>query len=432
MFEQFCQVEAFFHVRKQHGMKPGLERIHKLLDLLNHPEKKMNAIHAAGTNGKGSTIHYLNHALMANGYTVGVFNSPSLEGLTGHILLDDARIPEKIFIHYLNKIYPFVLQLDKEQNHPTEFEIITVIAFLYFADHTDIVLVETGMGGREDTTNCFNPILSIITNVSWDHMDFLGKNIESIAYHKAGIIKENKPIIAGEMTGKATSVIAAEAKRKGAPLYLAGESFQYKITGVKGHNQTFQWHMDSDISMEAGLQAAGIHQVRNASLAIMALVLLNDKGFDLHRDNCLNGLKATRIPGRFEQIYDRPAIILDGAHNPAGVQAFTETLETSFGHTEKHLIFAAFKDKDLKRMLEKLEPYFSSVTLTTFNHPRAAGIEQLQNFSKSRHAKFQSDWRQTLRQINFERKDAFYFITGSLHFIAMVKNYVSDVWSCDN
>ncbi|WP_010531130.1 bifunctional folylpolyglutamate synthase/dihydrofolate synthase [Lentibacillus jeotgali] len=426
MFEHFYEVEAFFQDRKRYGVKPGLGRIHKLLDLLNNPEKKMNAVHIAGTNGKGSTIHYLSHALMANGYTVGVFDSPSLKGLRGHILLNDSLIPEKAFIYYLNKLHPFVLQLDDEENHPTEFEIMTVMAFLYFADHTDIALVEAGMGGREDTTNCFIPILSIITNVSWDHTDFLGENIQSIAYHKAGIIKKNRPVIAGEMIGEALSVIEAEAKSKNAPLYLADESFQYKTTGMKGTEQTFQWCAESGISMEARLQVAGKHQVRNASLAIMTLVILERNGFELSRNNYLSGLTVARIPGRFEQIHQRPAIILDGAHNPAGVRAFTETLADRFINMERHLLFAAFKDKDLKQMLKTLEPHFSSVTLTTFDHPRAAGLEQLQQFSEARHVRYQSDWRQAIRLISFEQENAGYFITGSLHFIGMVRNFAAD------
>ncbi|GGJ84152.1 tetrahydrofolate synthase [Lentibacillus kapialis] len=427
MFEQFFQVKAFFQVRKQYGVKPGLERIYKLLDLLDNPERKMNAVHVAGTNGKGSTVHFLNQALIANGYTVGVFNSPSLKGLTGHILCNDNSITENTFMYYFNKVYPFIRQLDEQQRHPTEFEILTVIAFLYFADHTDIALVEAGMGGREDTTNCFDPILSIITNISWDHTEFLGKNIESIAYHKAGIIKKNRPIIVGEMSDNATSVIYAEAQKKNAPLYRMGDAFQYKITNVKGNHQTFQWGTISGINMEIRLQAAGGHQVQNASLAIMALVLFEKKGFRLNRYDYLKGLITAQLPGRFEQIHSRPAIILDGAHNPAGAQAFKETLEANFKNTENHLIFAVFKDKDLKRMLEILEPHFSTITLTTFDHPRAAEVEQLGEIGI--HAELRNDWRHAIRQISFEQKDedVCYFITGSLHFIAMVRKYAEDM-----
>jgi len=381
----------------------------------------------AGTNGKGSTIHYLKHALVTNGYRTGVFNSPSLEGLTGHISINDSVIPKKTFLTYINKIYPFILQLDNERNHPTEFEIITAIAFLYFTDNVDIALIETGMGGREDTTNCFVPILSIITNVAFDHTGFLGDNIKSIAYHKAGIIKENRPVIAGEMCDESLSVIADEAAKKNAPLYLMGNDFQYKVIDSTTTYERFRWTFTAGTSMETELQTAGTHQIRNASLAIMALVILDGKGFELNRENTMNGLAAARISGRFERIHTKPAIFLDGAHNPAGIQAFVDTVSTYFADKEKHLIFAAFKDKDLNRMLNDLEPHFSSVTLTTFDHPRAAGVEQLQDFSRLRYTRYQRDWRQAIEQISFQRENVCYFITGSLHFIAIVRKYFEEM-----
>ncbi|ALX48212.1 hypothetical protein [Lentibacillus amyloliquefaciens] len=146
MFEDFSQVEAFFQKRKQYGVKPGLDRIQKLLELLGNPQEKVDAIHVAGTNGKGSTINYLKNALMRNGYGVGVFISPSLEGLTGHILLNEIKISEKELIHYVNVVFPFIKRLDRESNHPTEFEMMTAISFLYFADNADFTLIEAGMG----------------------------------------------------------------------------------------------------------------------------------------------------------------------------------------------------------------------------------------------------------------------------------------------
>ncbi|QKY71647.1 bifunctional folylpolyglutamate synthase/dihydrofolate synthase [Lentibacillus sp. CBA3610] len=427
MFEHFSQIEAFFQERKQYGVKPGLERIHKLLQLLGNPQEDMNAVHVAGTNGKGSTIHYLKNALLSNGYRIGVFNSPSLEGLTGHILLNNDRISEKALIQYVNDIHPFIKQLDAELNHPTEFEIITVIAFLYFADYADFALIEAGMGGREDTTNCFIPILSIITNVERDHTDFLGESIQSIAYHKAGIIKENRPVIAGDLYKEALSVITEEASKKHAPLYPAAESFQYQIGDIMNSRQTFQWLSAPGKCMDITLNTAGIHQIKNASLAIMALVILEDNGVALDWNACITGLATARIPGRFEQIHTKPAIILDGAHNPAGVQAFTDTLTDYFSDMEKHLVFAAFKDKDLKQMLAELEPHFDSVTLTTFDHPRAAGYEQLQKVTHHPNALWMSDWQKAIEQISCQQDNMCYCVTGSLHFIAIVRKYFEEI-----
>ncbi|MFD1362918.1 bifunctional folylpolyglutamate synthase/dihydrofolate synthase [Lentibacillus salinarum] len=427
MFDDFQQVEAFLQSRRQHGVKPGLKRINRLLSLVGEPQKKMVAIHVAGTNGKGSTIRFMQKALTANGYHIGVFQSPSLTGYTGHMLIDDTRIPCGTFMGYVTKLLPFIQQLDDEHNHPTEFEIITAVAFLYFADNADIALIETGMGGREDTTNCINPILSIITNVSRDHTAFLGGTLAAIAWQKAGIIKENRPVIVGEMGDDARSVIAQEAFEANASLYLSGESFRYEVVDIAASHQTFQWICDSGSRREIVLQTTGMHQVSNASLAIMALKLLEDKGFTLDWPSCINALAFVSIPGRFEQIHGLPAIILDGAHNAGGVETFTDTLQRHFADMERHLIFAAFRDKDLKTMLEGLEPHFASVTLTVFDHPRAASIQQLQQYSQHPAVQSVSDWREAVRQISFQRENTCYCITGSLHFIGIVRKYFDEI-----
>src|SRR5690625_3069641 len=179
----------YFTKRDEFGIKPGLERIHRLLELLGNPEKEIKAIHIAGTNGKGSTIQFMKNVLINNGYDVGVFTSPSFYGIRGHIEHNRSFIDNELFLHILELMKPAIKQLDDEENHPTTFEIITAVAFMYFKEHVDIVLVETGMGGREDTTNCFTPILSVITNVDFDHVGFLGDTLEEITAHKAGIIK---------------------------------------------------------------------------------------------------------------------------------------------------------------------------------------------------------------------------------------------------
>lgn len=178
MFTNFQEIESFFNSRKSLGIKPGLDRIKKLLQLLDNPQDRIQAIHIAGTNGKGSTVHFIKDALQANGYHVGIFTSPSFSGLTGHMFIDNSAIPETKFVKLCNEIYPFIVQLDNENKSPTEFEIITALAFVYFSAHVDIVLVEAGMGGREDTTNCFQPLISIITNVARDHTAFLGNSLE--------------------------------------------------------------------------------------------------------------------------------------------------------------------------------------------------------------------------------------------------------------
>ncbi|SDQ46123.1 bifunctional folylpolyglutamate synthase/dihydrofolate synthase [Virgibacillus salinus] len=424
MFEQFQQVENFFQSRNEYGMKPGLDRIHKLLELLGNPQEKVKAIHVAGTNGKGSTVQYINNALISNGIYAGVFTSPSLNGLTGHIYKGNNMISEIVLTEIINEVHPFVQQLDAENNHPTEFEIMTAAAFLYFEKNVDIALIETGMGGKDDTTNCFKPILSIITNVEQDHIAFLGESLESIASHKAGIIKENRPVVIGEMSDDAKSVIMKEASLKHAPLYQLTKTFNYSILHEESTYQAFQWVLSQGQKqkLKVSIQTKGEHQVKNTSLALMALKLLESNGFSLNVEKSLNGLYETQVPGRFELLQTNPVVILDGAHNPASVRAFTKTIESIYKNKKKHLIFAAFRDKDLKYMLDHLSNHFLSITLTTFKHPRAASVEELQSIINHPDVRTNHDWKKVIEGIPDQDNEVCYFVTGSLHFIGNVRN----------
>ena len=219
------EAEDFLNSRKQYGIKPGLDRIQALLEGMNHPENYLQSIHVAGTNGKGSTIAFLSHALIQNGYRTGIFTSPSFYGLKGYFLLDENFIEDDIIVHELNLLLPYIQELDRQGNAPTEYEILTALAFLVFKDRADITLIETAMGGRFDTTNVVHPLLSIITNVEMDHMNFLGNSVSEIAFHKAGIIKNQVPVILGKTKEEAFQVIQQEAEEKKAPLLRFGTDF---------------------------------------------------------------------------------------------------------------------------------------------------------------------------------------------------------------
>ncbi|UJL44972.1 bifunctional folylpolyglutamate synthase/dihydrofolate synthase [Virgibacillus sp. NKC19-16] len=423
MFENFEQVEAFIASRKSLGMKPGLDRVKALLSLVNNPEKRMRAIHVAGTNGKGSTIQFLKDALKAEGYQVGVFTSPSMTGVTGHIVLNDSNIPEKTFLELLNAIHPAIMQLDRQSQAPTEFEIITVLAFMYFSNNTDIALIEAGMGGRGDTTNVFSPILSIITNVARDHTAFLGDTTAEIAYQKAGIIKKHAPVISGHMDKEALHVIEKEARLHESQFYQLGRDFSYTDPEKNQAIQKFSWHRDNDYSASIAIRMQGEHQIKNASIAYMALIQLNDLGYVLDLKRATIAIENTQVPGRFEVIQRDPVIIIDGAHNPAGIQGFIETVEENYQAKERHLLFAAFKDKELETMLNQLSTHFSSITLTSFDHPRAAQADALYQATKAVEKKICNDWEEAIKKM-LEHKNHYYFITGSLNFIASVRKYV--------
>lgn len=424
MFKTFEEVERFFLKRKNLGIKPGLGRIKKLLALLDHPQKKMKAVHIAGTNGKGSTITFMKQALIYNRYKVGIFTSPSLDGLTGHIFLGNQQISEYDFMTILNHIYPFIVKLDHESNHPTEFEIITVIAFCFFANSVDIALIETGMGGKDDTTNCFQPILSVITTIDKDHTAFLGDQLTDIASHKAGIIKCRTPVIVGEMAKEAFQIIKKTAELNKAPLYKMGDQFTYHILEQSLEEQKFNFTFN-DTVLGVRIKMLGNHQIDNCSVALMGLRLLNNSNFPIEFHTALKGMYETIIPGRLEVIWTNPTVILDGAHNPAGIKSFLNTVDHMYTNTKKELLFAAFKDKDTKQMLSLLTDHFSKITVTSFNHDRASSTRLLAKEIHNSDIMIEDDWKSYIDRLLLEGKGSnrHFFITGSLYFIALVKLY---------
>lgn len=384
----------------------------RLLELLDHPEQNVRAIHVAGTNGKGSTIHFIKNALVANGFKTGVFTSPSLHRYTGHFYINDNQMNKKEFLSILNMIYPHVATMDHEGDAPTEFEILTAMAWVYFAKHVDIALIEAGMGGREDTTNCFTPIVSIITNVSLDHMQFIGSTIPEIAYHKAGIIKSNVPLITGKLCEDAIPVIDREIQLKNSPVFRLGEDF------LTSPYSCWKW---KERSYEISLQMTGEHQVQNAAVAIMAVVILEKLHFHINIKKAIAAIENTIIPGRFEKIMDHPRIILDAAHNPAGIQMLVSTIKKHYEPKEINVLFAAFKDKDISSMLRILDGQFNRITLTVFEHPRSLSISDTEKYVNAENV--HPDWRQAIDNM-LKNKYGFYIITGSFHFIAEVREYL--------
>lgn len=388
MFKTFIEVETFFKKRSEFGIKPGLERIHSLLDKAGNPEKKMKAVHVAGTNGKGSTASFLIDGLVANGYKTGFFTSPSFSGLTGHIYINKEPISEGAFISLLNQLLPAIELLDEQDMHPTEFEIITVLAIMHLAEQAEISVIETGMGGRFDTTNCFEPILSIITNVSIDHASFLGSTVVDIAEHKAGIIKHNRPVIAGEMKDEAFAVIREEATGKSAPIFHIGEEFQYRKTWP----DSFIWTSGGK-SYDVKLGMSGVHQMHNASLAIAGFALLDEEGVLIDMEKAVKALAETAVPGRFEKVHSNPDIILDGAHNPDGIRSFTKTAKAFAEGKSSKVVFSAFRDKDISSMLEQLKEEFNHIVLVPFDHPRALSIEEEKKLAEKYNLELKTDWQ---------------------------------------
>lgn len=426
MFSTLEQVEIFLKKRSKFGIKLGLDRITYMLESMDHPETTIDYVHVAGTNGKGSTIQYLKNMLIENDYDVGVFTSPSLEGMRGHININNERISSENLLSIVNTLYPTIEKLDQQNDHPTEFEIITVIAFTFFAKKAQIALIETGMGGRFDTTNVIHPLMSIITNVELDHTQFLGQTLKDIAFEKAGIMKQKSPVIIGDIRREAYEVIEDAAKKVNASIFRLQTDFHYHNRISSDHNQSFSWsHESSQYAIE--IRQSGVHQVKNCSLALMAAKLLTEQGYHLRSSLCMKGLEKTSIPGRFELIHDEPKVIVDGAHNVAGVKAFLKIVEEHYDHVPKTLIFGAFRDKNIQEMLHNLIPHFSKVILMSFDHPRAATASELATYAESISVEknimimSEHELHTIFDEMSVKTKNNHYFFTGSLFFITKIK-----------
>ena len=424
MFKTFIEAEKYLQDRDRLGIKPGLERVQGLLNAAGNPERSLKAVHIAGTNGKGSTAHYLMNGLIKSGHRTGFFTSPSFSGLTGHIFVNGQPISETDFLRHLNAMLPAIHNLDEKAMEPTAFEIITVLALMHLHEVADIAVIETGMGGRFDTTNCFEPLLSIITNIAKDHAAFLGHTDAEIAYHKAGIIKAGCPGIVGKVSADALEVIEQEAKQVKAPLYQLGRDFWVERLSEAEGRQQFTWKSAGLGECKAVLSMHGLHQADNAALALMALSLLEQEDIAVDWESALQGIGETNVFGRFEVVSLQPKIVLDGAHNPDGIRAFTETAGVYAKDRNKQLIFSAFKDKEADVMLEILKQDFISITLVTFDHPRAMDEEELYALASRYELQAEPDWQLAIERAMQAEKNEVTFVTGSLNFILQVREFI--------
>ncbi|WP_407272741.1 bifunctional folylpolyglutamate synthase/dihydrofolate synthase [Radiobacillus sp. PE A8.2] len=423
MFCHIKEVYQFFQDRRSLGIKLGLSRMDQMLDALDHPEKQIRAVHVAGTNGKGSTLTYMKEALKQNGYKVGTYTSPSIDKINDHFHINDEVMSDTSLIDCMNQLAPVINGLDVTGDPPTEYEIIFMLAIVYFADVVDIAIIETNMGGTDDSTNCIEPCLSIITNIGMDHAPFLGNSYEQIARHKAGIIKGGVSIISGVAQPEAREVIKQEAEIKNAPIFELNREFRIvdrKLTTEK--QESFTFLSGNQKLVDVILAMKGEHQVGNAALACMGLEKLKEQGLTLVDKITIAAFGTAVIRGRFEQVHDNPTVIVDGAHNQEGVTAFLSTVERYYPSQKKALLFAAFRDKPIKEMLTALTSDFDMVTASSFNHPRSATVEDLMQAS-GKEIVVTDDWKLTLQSFLADQtnKETILFVTGSLHFIGLIR-----------
>lgn len=356
------------------GMVFGLDNVLWILSLLGNPQDSFRSVHVAGTNGKGSVVSMVATTLKEGGYRTGTYTSPHLISFTERIAVNEEPIAEKEVVR-LTRIIKARIDEENRQKHFTFFDFTTALAFEYFKEQgADVAVVEVGLGGRLDSTNVIQPLVSVITNVEFDHQEFLGNTIEEIAREKAGVIKDGVPVVTGAK-GAALDVVRKAASGR-ADLYVLGEHFSFAKKGEQVMDYTTASAVGLGRSFDAlSIALKGDHQLINASLALCTLEILASRGFTLEEKTIRRGLSATQWPGRLEVIPEtpvRPMILLDGAHNPDGARSLATFLRTHFQDKRKILVFGVMKDKDFKEMLSELTGAVDEVVLTKPEIARAA------------------------------------------------------------
>ena len=410
----------------------GLERMVELLALRGNPHLKLKVIHIGGTNGKGSTIAFLKSMLEKLGLRVGVFSSPYLIHYTEQISINGESIPEAK-LETLMEYYQSLLEGEAAANlqGTTEFEIITAIAYDYFAsEQVDVAIMEVGMGGLLDSTNVCQPILTGITTIGLDHVALLGDTLEAIAEQKAGIIKQGVPLVTGRIAPEALAVIDSIAEGKDAPRLTYGTDYQVRHKESVVTGQVFDY---TSVVRQGRFQTGllGLHQIENAGMAIALLdTFCQEDGRELASNDLLaQALEETSWPGRLEVVSRNPLMILDGAHNPHAIKALLATLQERFADYRKEILFTCIKTKALEDMLDLLGAMpDTELTLTHFDDSRATDESVLKEAVKSRNLSYQG-WQEFLEQKltdKKEEKQTVRIVTGSLYFLSQVRAYLME------
>jgi dihydrofolate synthase/folylpolyglutamate synthase len=383
-------IDYLYGLQKQ-GIKLALSNTLTLMRLLRDPHRKFRSVHVAGTNGKGSTAAFIASILRTAGYRTGLYTSPHLVSFTERIRINNAPITEAKVVALAQRVrdaYRGAAAADGSGSLvPTFFEVTTAIAFAYFAEEDiDIAVIETGMGGRFDSTNVITPLVSVITNIDLEHQEFLGTTLEQIAFEKAGIIKPFVPVVTGAVQPEAVTVIEREATVRSAPVYRLPQHFFPKNI-IPGNGRTFDYQGLADAYPALRIAMLGAYQVDNACLALAAIECLRNAGVALDEHALRHGLEQTQWEGRLERVANRPDIYLDGAHNPASAKKLAGTIrEMKPAYQRVILIIGILEDKDYQGILSELLPLADHVVATKPRYSRAMAVPTLAAAIRKLHA----------------------------------------------
>lgn len=401
--------------------KEDLTNIRTLCEHLHNPHQGFKSIHVAGTNGKGSVSHMLAAIFQTAGYKTGLHTSPHLHDFRERIKINGKMVSKEFVTAFVERIKPLI-----EEIEPSFFEISVAMAFQAFAEQkVDIAIIEVGLGGRLDSTNIIAPELSIITNIGWDHMNLLGDSLEKIAAEKAGIIKENIPVVVGETLPETSPVFQQTAGEKKAQVYRAEDYLQVKEKELRPASLSVSFQKRDDSVIEVKTDLAGLYQVQNLRTVLTAADILKKQGWNLTDEIILDALKKvkaiTGLKGRWDVIHHSPAIVLDVAHNQDGLQRMLEHVhQLSFG--QLHLVFGTVRDKDVSTIL-KLLPIEAHYYFTQANIPRALPANELKDKAETvgLKGKIYSDVNAALNEAKSHAgKEDLILVCGSIFLVAEV------------
>lgn len=401
-FENYDQVVEFINSQKDRVY--SLDNFKRYMDDLGNPQLILDCIHIGGTNGKGSTTNYIKEVLKQAGYKVATFTSPALYSRLDIIRVNDQFIDDKTMVKYANRYVDLWLKYEISM-----FEIEVFIAIMYFIENNvDIAIFEVGLGGLLDATNIIKPMLAINTNIGLDHVDYLGHDYQSIALNKAGIVKDKIDYLTGETKPECLEVFKEVCKKHHSKLLQV-----QPITNIIDGNNVAYSYRDYDIILDT----PALYQIKNSALALEALLYLKEHQLiKFSDDDLLQGMYNAKWPGRFEMVHINPVIIVDGAHNKEGIDAFYECAK-KYDHIK--IIFSALKDKDYKHMIEKLLQLTDDITICEFEHVRASAAKDL---AEGFDVKVQPDYKKAVKEALHHQGTV--FVTGSLYFISKVRNYI--------
>lgn len=410
----YTETLNFIHSFKGNGRRPQLERMRWLLKQAGNPQTHFPTVHIVGTNGKGSTTSYLQNILTKSGYQVGTFTSPYITRFNERISINGTEIPDKDLISLVEKAQVLLDDLEEHTafDRPTEFELVTLLMFLYFdLKQVDMAIIEAGIGGRLDSTNVLSPELVICTSIGFDHTETLGNSLLDISNHKAGVMRENTPILLGRVSAEVEHFFNQKSHDLQAPLAVIDREIQL----LPKDNQTIQVSYDHWDSPDLKLPMLGRHQENNAGLAVTAAHLLAQTFSKITDKSIQEGIEETHWPGRSEWIGNN--IYLDGAHNPQGIASLKQVLKDNFANRRVHILFAGLRRKPLADLLEELKDY--DITVTSFDFFEALPLDDYpKDFKRA------ADYRDWLAQAESSDSEDLFVVTGSLYFISAVRNYL--------